>query len=249
MRAAPTFLFLVGCCWTPGAPAEPVVAPPVVAPPVVPPPVVAPPVVPPPVGAGAADSMATCMQLCERAGRCMELGGAPRSPETADCTQACSVGHAYATLPPQAYACMSQPTCMIFESCLNAALAAVAAGLATGAAGGLPPSGGSTPAGAGTTPASAAPAGWPEGFPVLPGGTPMATPSSGPVRVGLLAYAGTRAADLDARYHEALRAAGWTATESEAGPEARRFTATRGATVSVSLYEQDGMTLIQTMQF
>lgn len=245
MRASSIVLLAAGCCWTSGAPATP----PVVAPPVVAPPVVTPPVVTPPIGASAGASMATCLQLCERAGQCMELGGAPRSPETADCAQACSVGHAYATLPPQAYTCMSQPTCMIFESCLNAALGAVAAGLATGAAAGLPPGGTGTPPGAGTAAPSAAPAGWPEGFPVLPGGTPMAAPPSGPVRVGLLSYPGIGAADLDARYHAALREAGWIATESEAGPEARRFTATRGGTVSVSIYEEGGTTLIQTMQF
>jgi hypothetical protein len=84
---------------------------------------------------------------------------------------------------------------------------------------------------------------------VVPGGTPMVAPPAGPVRVGLIAYPGTTAADLDARYHAELATAGWTATASEPGPEARRFTATREVTVSVSIYEEGGQALIQTMQF
>lgn len=104
----------------------------------------------------------------------------------------------------------------------------------------MPPSG---------TVTGAAPAGWPDGFPVVAGGTPMPVPPAGPVRVAVLAYPGTTADALDATYHAELAAAGWTATASEAGPEAHRFTATRGATtVSVSVYAEGGQTFIQTMQ-
>lgn len=242
MRAAIVLVLLGGCCFTPPGPITPVTTPPVTAPPIPPPVTPTPPVIP--TNPTPADSMAACLALCEHAGHCMDVEGAPRTPETADCQQACTVGHSYAMLPPQAYACLNQPTCMIFESCLNAALAAAAAGMV-----GVPPSG--MPTGVPTPPptTSGAPDGWPVGFPVVAGGTPRVAPPAGPVRVGIIAYAGTTAADLDARYHTELAAAGWTATPSEAGPEARRFTATREATVSVSIYEEAGQAVIQTMQF
>lgn len=94
-----------------------------------------------------------------------------------------------------------------------------------------------------------APAGWPDGFPVVPGGTPMPVPAAGPVRVAVLSYAASSPDALDASYHGALAAAGWSATATEAGPEAHRFTATRGGTsVSVSIYGEAGQTFVQTMQ-
>lgn len=241
MRNWAPFVLIAGCCFTP--PAVPTPTPPVTTPPFVP---VAPPTPVIPTNPTAADSMAACLQLCEHAGRCMDLEGSPRSPETADCATACSVGHSYASLPPQAYACLSQASCVPFSSCLNAALAAAAAGMVM-PPGGMPPGG--MPPGMPPPPAAGAPEGWPVGFPVVPGGTPMAAPPAGPVRVGIIAYAGMTAADLDARYHAELATAGWTATPSEAGPEAHRFSATREATVSVSIYEEAGQAVIQTMQF
>lgn len=95
----------------------------------------------------------------------------------------------------------------------------------------------------------AAPDGWPEGFPVIAGGTAMPVPPAGPVRVAVLAYSGTTVDALDASYHTELAAAGWTATASDSGPEAHRFTATRGpTTVSVSVYGEGAQVVIQTMQ-
>jgi len=199
--------------------------------------------VPPPLPT---NSMDTCLQLCEHFGHCLDTRGAPRTPETADCAQACTVGHTYGSLPPQAYVCLNQPTCVIFESCLNAAIGAALAGMPPG---GMPPGG--MPPGMPTPPAgtAGAPPNWPEGFPVVPGGTSVEAPTAGPVRVAILMYS-LRGADLDAAYHAALAASGWTATPSEAGPEARRFTATRaGATVSLSILEFEGGATIQTMQF
>jgi hypothetical protein len=188
--------------------------------------------------------MDTCLQLCEHFGHCLDTRGAPRTPETTDCAQACSVGHTYGSLPAQAYVCLNQPTCVIFESCLNAAIGAALAGMPPG---GMPPG---MPPGAGMPPTTeGAPPNWPEGFPVVPGGIPIEAPPAGPVRVALLMYSMT-GADLDAAYHAALTASGWTATPSEAGPEARRFNATRaGATVSISILEFEGGATIQTMQF
>jgi hypothetical protein len=232
-----------GCCFTPPTP---VTAPPVIAPPVVPPPGVPPPVVVPPAGTipTTDSSMAMCLQLCERAGHCLDTRGVPRTPETADCNQACTMGHTYGSLPPQAFACLNTPTCVIFESCVEAAMGAALAGMPAGMPPpGMPPTG--------TAPAApGAPPGWPDGFPVVPGGTPMAAPPAGPVRVAILAYPDMAGADLDARYHAELAAAGWTAPPAEAGPEARRFSATRGTTtVSISIYEEGGQAFIQTMQF
>lgn len=235
---------LAGCCFTPDPAAPVVTPPPVTTPPVVPP--IAPPTVAAPTG-----SMETCIALCEHAGHCLDTRGVPRTPETADCANACTTGHTYGSLPPQAYACLNQPTCGIFESCVNAAMGAALAGAAgapmippTGVPTGLPGAAPPTPTAAGT------PVNWPEGFPVVPGGMPVEAPAAGPVRVAVLMYAGMSGADLDARYHEALAGAGWTATPSEPGPEARRFSATRGAaTVSVSVLEADGASMIQTMQF
>lgn len=224
---------IAGCCFTP-TPA-PVTSPPVTVPPVVTPPI------DPPVVAMPTTSMETCLQLCEHFGHCLDTRGAPRTPETADCTQACAAGHTYGSLPPQAYVCLNQPTCRIFESCLNAAIGAALAGMPPG---GMPPG---APPGAGT--AGAAPPNWPEGFPVVPGGIPVEAPPAGPVRVALLMYS-ISGAELDAQYHAALAAAGWDATPSEAGPEARRFTASRGgATVSISILAFEGGATIQTMQF
>lgn len=81
----------------------------------------------------------------------------------------------------------------------------------------------------------------------------MTAPPAGPVRVALLSYAGSSPDDLDARYHQALAAAGWTATPSEASPRgAHRFQATSpagGTPISISIYADGAQTLIQTMQF
>ncbi len=229
------------CCFTP-TPAP--VAPPVTAPPT-------------PITTMPGSSMEACHQLCEHFGQCLDARGAPRTPETADCAQACAVGHTYASLPPQAYVCLNQPTCRIFESCLNAAIGAAIAGMPPGGipTSGLPSGGPPLPTGLPTSglpsgaTAGAPPTNWPEGFPVVPGGIPVEAPPAGPVRVALLMYS-IDAAQLDTQYHDALSAAGWTATATEAGPEARRFTATRGgASVSVSILGFEGGATIQTMQF
>jgi hypothetical protein len=179
---------------------------------------------------------ADCLGLCQRTGACMDARGAPRGADELDCAASCTPGGAYANMPPESLSCVSSPTCEAFDACNGAALAAMLARALGGGPSTPPPSG-------------AAPEGWPAGFPVVPGGAPMQVPPAGPVRVAVLAYTGTTPDALDASYHAALAAGGWTAPPSESGPEAHRFTATSGATsVSVSIYGEGGQTMIQTMQ-
>ena len=97
--------------------------------------------------------------------------------------------------------------------------------------------------------ASQAPQDWPEGFPVLPGGTYIAAPPAGSVKVSILAYPGVTPEALDAQLRAEFAKTGWTADPSRTGPEARRFRAKRGGQdVSVSIRADAGRAILQAMQ-
>ncbi len=89
---------------------------------------------------------------------------------------------------------------------------------------------------------------WPEGFPVLPGGTPRSAPANQPVRVAVLVYDGTMPKEIETDLRKALDAAGWTSQPSKAGPEAIRFSTKKGDLgVSVSIRDHEGSAVLQVM--
>lgn len=180
-----------------------------------------------------------CAGLCARTGACLDERGQPRGADELDCARACAPGGTYAAMSSDAFACVSRPSCEDFDACTGQVVAAMLARALQGGAGATPP------------PPSAGPPGWPEGFPLVPGGEPMSAPPAGPVRVGIVGYAGRSADDLDAAYHQALEAAGWTAPPSQTSPRgAHRFQATRGASsIAVSIYAEGPRAIVQTMQF
>jgi hypothetical protein len=178
-----------------------------------------------------------CAGLCGRTGACLDERGMPRGADELDCARACAPGGTYAAMPHDAVLCVSRATCADFDACTGQAVAAMLARALQG--GGAPP----------PTPTTA-PSGWPDGFPIVPGGEPMTAPAAGPVRVGLMGYPGRSADELDASCHQALVASGWNATPSETSPRgAHRFQATRGASsISVSIYADGPRAIVQTMQ-
>lgn len=171
-----------------------------------------------------------CLGLCERIAACDRDDG--REPAQRDCTRGCGETGVYASLDPSALACAERPTCAEVRECAGPGLAVALLGsFATAVA----PSG--------------APDGWPEGLPRLEGGLPRAAPRLGPVRVGLLAYAGRDVDATDRDYRAMLVAAGWALEEAaQTGDTAHRFVATHeGSSVSVSIYREGGDAVIQTM--
>jgi hypothetical protein len=171
-----------------------------------------------------------CLGLCERIATCDRDEG--RMPSAPDCAAGCGATGVYGALDATALACADAPTCDAVRACAGPALAATLVG--------------SIAAAAPTT----APESWPAGLPTLPGGAAREAPSMGPVRVALIGYGPRRVADVDHDYRDVLGAAGWTVTDAPADDgEAHRFVAARdGESVSVSIYAENGDTIIQTMQ-
>lgn len=223
---------IAGCCFggpTLGAPPPP---PPVPYPPT-------PPIGTPPIGAPTGPLTLDCMGLCQRTGACMDASGTPRGADEANCTASCAPGGAYANMPPDSYRCVAMPTCDQFDQCTGQAIAAMLAQILGGGAPPPPPA------------VVGAPPGWPAGFPIVPGGTPVPAPAAGPVTVALLAYPGTTPDALEAQYRAELATSGWSATPAMVSPgQAHRFQASRpGSSISISIYTDGAQTFIQTMQF
>lgn len=64
---------------------------------------------------------ASCEGLCNKAAYCAERTGTEPDPRSRDCDGACARGGLYATLRPQAHACVQAACGEPFESCLEAA--------------------------------------------------------------------------------------------------------------------------------
>lgn len=186
----------------------------------------APPTPPPP--SDALDP--ACLGLCERIAACDRDEG--HSPAQIDCTRGCGEGGVYAALDATALACADRATCAEVRECAGPGLAVALLGsFATATA----PSGASSD--------------WPEGLPMLEGGTPRPAPQLGPVRVSLLAYPGRDVEATDRDYRAALVAAGWSIEDAaQTGETAHRFVATHASSsVSVSVYRDGADAVIQTM--
>jgi hypothetical protein len=90
---------------------------------------------------------------------------------------------------------------------------------------------------------------WPEGLPVIPGGTPVEAETHREIRVAIRAY-DTPPETLDALFHDELARTGWDVTRGAELQRARRFVARReGREIAISIYVEDGRTRIQAMLF
>lgn len=175
-----------------------------------------------------------CVAFCDRLLAChLELGTVPRESDR-DCAGACAPEGVYGRLAPEAWACREREECSDVWACSTGDMAAALFGSLGGAEG-----------------ATGLPADWPEGFPSVPGGSPMPSPPMGPVHVGILMYPARAPSELAAAYRAALEEAGWTIPEGATGheEEAERLIAVRdGNSVSVSIYREGAQTYVQTMQ-
>ncbi len=89
---------------------------------------------------------------------------------------------------------------------------------------------------------------WPEGFPILPGGTPRSAPANLPVRVSILEFEGKTREEIETALRSELQRAGWTADPAKAGPEAIRFATKHGdRSVSVSIRGHGNSAVLQVM--
>ncbi len=171
-----------------------------------------------------------CLGLCERIAACDR--DEAREPAQIDCVHGCEAGGVYAALDAAALACADRRTCAEVRECAGPGLAVALLGSFAAA---------SAPLGA--------PAGWPEGLPMLAGGLARPAPQLGPVRVALVAYAGRDVEATDRDYRATLTEAGWVlADAAQPGETAHRFVATHeSSSVSVSIYRDGADAVIQTM--
>lgn len=162
-----------------------------------------------------------CLALCEHGGACLDARGEPRTEDERDCAVSCRDG-LYAAMPETALACSAQDDCDALRECLGTAFDAML--------------------GAPTTPAPEptvlpAPSAWPEGFPTIPGGTPLPT-SGDPLTLARVAYAGTPEG-LESLLRGELARAGWAVDPSTADDGAVRFFARRhDIEIGVAVYRE-----------
>src|SRR5690606_25697052 len=160
-----------------------------------------------------------CLALCEHGATCLAARGEPLGADERDCATSCRDGF-YAAMPEAALACSAHADCAALQDCTGAALETLLEGRPS-----LPP-----------PPSAPALPSWPEGFPSIPGGTPLPTTPGDPLTLARVAYPGAPEG-VESLLRAELGRAGWEVDPSTADDGAVRFFARQADTeIGVAIY-------------